>query len=204
MSAAPKLHLVFCSHTWAIQKLESAKLDLQNIGLIVELSINSNLAPMFNQVAVKRPGVAGLLSPKASAQQLAQKFDGLPAPLLLAAHPPVPAVAIANGVANLRQQDVGGKDIVLFVNVVDANNLWSVFGQADTVRVLWDMADPPNFALAQLGDQLAKHDGIATDSWEGVFFYRDERRRGAVDNVSAQKAYKEILADYPGLKAVFA
>jgi hypothetical protein len=69
---------------------------------------------------------------------------------------------------------------------------------------LWDMADPPNFALAQLGDQLAKHDGISTDSWEGVFFYRDERRRGVVDNVSAQKAYKEILADYPGLKAVFA
>jgi hypothetical protein len=204
MPSLPRFHLVVCSHSWAIQHLHRAEIDAGNVALIVELSINSNLAPMFGQVGVRRPGAAGLLSPKATALSLAQQFDDIIAPVLLAAHPPVPAAAISNGVANLRQQDLGGKDVVLMANVVDVASVWPVIGQADTFRVLWDLTDPPNFALGQLGDQLARWDGIGNDGWAGAFFYRDERRRTAVAVSEAKKAYEAVVKEYPGMKAVFA
>lgn len=164
--------------------------------IVVEAAVNSNLAPMLNRVYERRPGVAGLTRPSAEIDAIAESHDAIAAPVILAAHPPVPVPAIASGIANLRFLPGRYERVIVLVHVLDAPQLVGILPECDQYACLWDLADPPSLALAKVAELLSRHQCLSPTAWAGLHFYSHPKRPVA-DAAQALKEYQTALVDFP-------
>jgi hypothetical protein len=188
----------FYSHSWAVQVLDQIGLGDLSKTLIVEISINSILASVFNDLNSNRRGVAGLLRSDITVDQIVQNFSGLQCPIVLASRPPVPVASTASGVGVLRHAAHGFNRVILMVHLSEAATMIHAVADADRFGVLWDLADTPNVGLADLGIVLTRHNCLSDESWAGLHFYEHPRRKVA-DAQDRKKRYEQIFAEYPSV-----
>ncbi len=193
-----KVTCLFYSHAWAVQMLEQAGLGDMSQTLVVEVSINSILASVFNDSSASRFGVAGLLRSDMDVSKIAQQFSGLVSPLILASRPPVPVASTASGIGVLRHANHAYDHVVLMVHLSEAATMIPAVADADKFGILWDLADAPNVALADLGIILARHNCLSDESWAGLNFYSHPRRKVA-DAEARKMRYQTIFSEYPAL-----
>jgi hypothetical protein len=189
---------VFYSHAWAAHMLNSLGLGDLSRAVVVEVSVNSVLAPVFNDSSPERPGVAGLLRGDATVATVARKCSGFDYDIVLASRPPVPVATTASGVGLLRTAEGSHEQMILMVHLSEAAMMIHAFADADRFAVLWDLADTPNLALADLGILLARHHCLTADSWAGLHFYSHPKRKLA-DSEERKARYEQIFADYPAV-----
>jgi len=101
MSEKRPLHCVFYSHVWAVHMLKAANLGDMNKLVFIELASASNFASVFGLQGKARYGLAGLLQLGGRLEQVAQTLKYVPAPMVLAPHPPVPSAALCSAAAML-------------------------------------------------------------------------------------------------------
>ncbi len=193
-----RITCLFYSHSWAAQVLDQVGLGDLSKTLIVEVSINSILASVFNDVDSNRRGVAGLLRNDVKIDSLIQRFSGLAAPIILASRPPVPVAATASGVGVLRHSEHSFDRVILLVHLSEAATMMHAVADADEFGVLWDLADTPNVGLADLGVVLTRHNCLSEESWAGLHFYEHPRRR-VIDAQEKKKKYEQIFSEYPSM-----
>lgn len=188
----------FYSHAWAIQVLDRVGVGSLADTLVVEVSINSILSSVFNEVENNRRGAAGLLRNGVTVNDIMQRFSGLPCPIVLASRPPVPVAATAAGVGVLRHATHEFKRVILLVHLTEAALMAPALSEADEFGVLWDIADVPTLALADLGSILMRNDCLSDDSWAGLHFY-EHPRRTVPDAAARRQRYQDIFAEFPAL-----
>jgi hypothetical protein len=195
---AAMITCIFYSHAWAVQMLEHAAIGELGKTLVVEVSINSILASVFNDARTTRVGVAGLLRSDTEVSQIAEQFSGFASSIILASRPPVPVASTASGIGVLKHAEHGYQHVVLMVHLSEAATMIHAVAEADRFGVLWDLADTPNVALADLGVILARHNCLSDESWAGLHFYAHPRRKVA-DAAERKARYETIFAEYPAL-----
>lgn len=189
---------VFYSHVWVVQMLEKLGVARGEATVLVELAETSTLAPVFGEQGKARHGLAGLLHPGGRLDKLAARLDGLPAPLLLAPRPEVPATALCSAVGVLGSTPGVFRRAVLLVHVNDAPRFAAAYPQVDRFRVLWDLADIPTGALVRLAEVLVAQHCVSEERWGGFGLY-EHPRRAVADGAVRRAGFETLLGEYPGL-----
>ncbi|MGZ8218417.1 hypothetical protein [Methylomagnum sp.] len=215
MIPTPPLRCLFYSHVWCAQLLGSMPW-LAPESLLIELAEHSHLAPMVKQHGRDRPGLAPLLVPpvqrawfrrgtkwplpsiERALAPIQLRGPGRPVPLLVAAHPPLPLPAIESAIALLRQAECRFEEMVLLVHILDAPRFAAIFPQADSFRVLWDIADLPSAALPDLMRVLSGPLREAPCRWQG-FSLCNHPGRVPVDGAERWTLWRELLAEFPAI-----
>ena len=193
------VHCVIYSHVWSLFSLHKLPaLGALDKAAIVELGINSNFSAMTADLTKSRLGLRGLLQPGHGLADILETMDGVSCPVALAPRPPVPIGALASATALLGSTAGKFDKVVLMVNSLDAVQLRSCLSCADRLYVLWDMADMPTAALAQIGEVLVNQQLISTDNWGGFHLYSHPERPVA-DPAAVRASFSNILGQYPQL-----
>lgn len=195
-----QVHCVIYSHVWALHELEKLTgLGSLDKAVVVELAVNSNLSASWADTMDQRMGVGGLLRSNLGLRDIVERVEGLALPVAFAPRPPIPLGALASAVSLLGTATGDFDKVVLMVNSMEALPLMPCLANADRFYILWDMADAPSRALAQIGPALAAQRLIAPENWGGFQLYSHPRRPVASpDEVRA--AFARILDQYPQLE----
>lgn len=198
------VHCVIYSHIWSLFNLDklTALGPLDN-AVVVELAINSNLSASFIDAMKNRLGLGGLLRHNLGLQDIAETVDGVALPVAFAPRPPIPVGALASAVGLLGTAKGNFDKVILMVNCMEAPQLSPAFVNADRFYVLWDLADAPTRALAQVGDALASQRLISPDNWGGFHLY-SHSKRPVEDAASVTEQFQRILGQYPSLDSALA
>lgn len=198
------VHCVIYSHIWSLFNLDKlAALGPLDNAVVVELAINSNLSASFMDAMKNRLGLGGLLRHNLGLQDIAESVDGVALPVAFAPRPPIPVGALASAVGLLGTAKGNFDKVILMVNCMEAPQLSPAFVNADRFYVLWDLADAPTRALAQVGDALVSQRLISPDNWGGFHLYTHPKR--PVENAADTAAqFQLILGQYPALDSVLA
>jgi len=168
--------------------------------VLVELAVNSNLAPVFGMQGKPRYGLAGMLRLGAKLEQLGQPYKYVPAPLLLAPLPAISAGALCSAVGLVATSPSTYEDLVLLVHVSEAAQFADAYVHVNHFSILWDIADPPVQSLINLADVLVANGYVSQATWKGFTLYQHPNRT-LPDAQARRKEFENVLQDYPLLTA---
>ncbi len=194
------LHCLFYSHVWTVHMLKNLKLGDWDKTVLVELAVNSNLAPVFGMQGKPRYGLSGMLRLGAKLEQLGQTYKYVPAPLLLAPQPNIPAAALCSAVGLTASSPSIYENVVLLVHVSEAPQFTDAYAYVNHFSIVWDIADPPTQSLVTLAEVLMANGCVSQESWKGFILYQHPNRVLA-DAQARRKALESVLQDYPLLAA---
>jgi len=201
MEQQRSVECLFYSHVWAIHMLKHLKLGSLDDTILVELAETSNLAPVFGEQAKARYGLAGLLHLSGRLEKLAQPFKNVPAPLVLAPRPPVPADALCSAVGLLATTPAPYQRALVLVHIDDAEKFASAYPAVSRFTVAWDVADAPTASLVQMAEALTRNHCVSADSWGGFRWYSHPHRKVA-DAEQRLHSLQEAVQEYPQLAEV--
>jgi hypothetical protein len=190
---------LFYSHVWTTHLLRHAGLGNFNNAVLAELAVVSNLAVMFRQQAQMRLGLAGLLAHRNCLDKLGTNYPILPAPLILAPDPAVPAAALESAVSLLSTTTASYDKVTLLVHMNDAPAFANAYHHVDQFSILWDIADPPTGVLECLASVLADNDCITPQRWCGLHLCNHPLRALAAAG-ERRALLQSVLDEFPRLQ----
>lgn len=195
------IHCVVYSHVWSLFRLDAiAALGSMEKAAVVELAVNSNLAAAFIDGAKNRLGLGGLLRRNVALQDIVETVEDLAWPVAFASRPPIPIGALSSAVGLLASAEGRFDKIILMVHILEAAQLQAAMTAADRYHVVWDLADAPTRALAQVGEALAAQRVLGPAHWGGFHLYTDPRR--PVENeAQSRQNFESVIGQYPDLLA---
>ncbi len=196
MNSTRYIQCVFYSHVWAIHMLRRAHIGQFEDQVLIELSIESNLAAVFGEQAKPRLGLAGLLRLSGRLEKLVHSFNNIPCPLILAPQPNVALAALCSAVALLPSTPTTYQRITLLVHIDDSALFTHAYSYVDRFCVLWDIADIPTDTLITLAEILTDQHQINPSQWSGFHWYKHPNRpiTDAPERIAALQA---LIAEYP-------
>lgn len=198
MTLGNTIECVFYSHSWSVYCLEQMGITGSDDVILIELAKRSTLAMVVGDTSRNRLGVAGLLEPSCRLESLSEVFDDIQQKLVLASHQELSITALTSAVGLLAHKKIKQKRIVLLVSILEAQELAPAWQQAQRFHVLWDVADYPNLALAELGEVLSGQACLSDETWGGLHFYQHKQRQ--MENAtSLLEEYQAVLSNYPAL-----
>jgi hypothetical protein len=192
------IQCIFYSHVWAIHMLKHAGLGSFENQVLIELATISNLAAIFGEQGKARFGLAGMLRLSGRLEQFAQEFKNVPARLILAPKPEIPASALCSAVGLLATTPSFYQKATLLVHLNDAPQFASAYPYVNCFSMLWDIADVPTPTLVQLAQILVENHCITQETWRGFHLYKHPNRP-VPDMKDRLATLKSILDDYPTL-----
>lgn len=197
MKQPRQVQCIFYSHIWSVSMVKHAGLGEMDNSILVELGVNSNIAPMFRAQAATREGLAGLLAGN-SLKKLGKELKSVPAPLILAPRPAVPAATLESAVSLLSYAEGEYEKITLLVHISDVPRFAGAYHHVDQFSVLWDIADFPDSNLVRMAKVLVEAQCITRERWRGFHFCNHPRRQVA-DFASRKDALLGIVNEFPQL-----
>lgn len=198
MSHTQKIDCVIYSHVWAARHIESIYAQGSEKLVLVEAAKLSNMAAMLGCQGQMDAGVAGLLEPGTRLEDLAQRYDRLAFPLVLAPRPSVPVTALNSALSVLADVPGDYERIVIMLHVADAIEILPALTHVDRFSFLLDCADNVDAKLARVAQEMANLGLIRESTWAGVFFYQRSEQPNA-SAIARESSLREILNSYPSL-----
>jgi hypothetical protein len=192
------VHCIFYSHVWAIHMLKHAGIASFEKQVLIELAVSSNLAPVFGEQGKARYGLAGLLRLAGKLEQFTQTLKYVPAPLILAPRPDIPAPALCSAVNLLRVSQSDFEGAILLVHIDDAPLFISAYQTVSKFSILWDLADAPTPALVTLANILTTHSFLNKETWAGFHLYKHPNRP-IIDVESRRDLFQQTFQSFPEL-----
>lgn len=198
MTEQRRIQCVFYSHVWAIHILQQANLGPMSNTVLVELAVQSNLAPVFRAQKKERYGLAGLLAFNDCLDKIGTTYQQLSAPIVLAPNPMVTEATLESAVALLATTEGPYDKATLLVHINDAPQFSDAYQHVDEFHILWDLADAPNVALQNLCAILAKTHCLNQDTWGG-FHLCSHPMRPLADADERRTMFDQIIGEHPAL-----
>jgi len=165
------LELVLYQNPLAILNLDAIGVEDNSDVLVVELSASSIFAPVFDQQAKLRFGLAGLLGDLDRASTLPKAFRASRRRILLGSRPSVPVQASVGALAELRNLDVKFRRIIVMLHLSEVDKFIYGLQLASTFSILLKGDDAVPAGLLRAVDRLQKLKAIDKESWKGLAFY---------------------------------
>lgn len=136
--------------------------------LLVEVSSASVLAPVFDQQAKLRFGIAGLLGDAGRIDRLARNYSSLKNPVILGSRPAVSALSTQGALAILRDVEVPYKRILVLLHLSEMERFTYVLQMCDRFSVMLYRDDPVPFTLPRSAALLDRLKVLTPESWGGL------------------------------------
>jgi hypothetical protein len=199
MSTKRKVECVFYSHVWSIYELEKLGFIKAGNELIVELALESRLAPVFDRSEKTNKGLIPLLQQDVSLHKLAFRQNDIKAPVILAAFPSVAIDIQLSALSLLPAVESHIDKVIVLIHINDAPSFEGAYPIMDSFSIVWDMADHPGFELSALSRSLLNQQCLNKEKWKG-FFLCNHPNRQLSDNVLRESILRRLLNDFPLLK----
>jgi hypothetical protein len=184
---------------WAVHLLKQAGFNNLDNHILVELATTSNLAPVFGEQGKPRFGLAGMLRLSGRLEQFAQEFKNVPARLILAPKPEIPAAALCSAVGLLATTPSLYQKVILLIHINEASQFLAAYPYVNHFSIFWDIADNPSAALVSLAEILVNNQLLTSETWQGFHFYRHPNR--PVPEIKERlAAFENVLQEFPSLK----
>ena len=136
--------------------------------LVVEVSAASVLAPVFDQQAKLRFGIAGLLGDSGRIGRLARNYSGLENPVILGSRPAVSVFSTQGALTLLRNLNIPYERIVLLLHLSEMERFAYALQMCERFAVLLYRNDPVPFTLPKAASILAQLEVLTPESWGGL------------------------------------
>jgi len=173
MMSPNKIEIVLYQNASAILQLESLGMAEDAKVLVLELSASSVLAPVFDQQAKLRFGLAGLLGDSSRIDTLPKTFTKNRRSIVLGSRPTVSASASQSALANLKNMPSGYDRFVVMLHLSEVDRFLYSLQIADSFSVLLNQQDPIPMGLIRAVKVLQQLEVLNVSSWKGVGFYTE-------------------------------
>jgi len=173
MMSPNKIEIVLYQNASAILQLESLGIAEDAKVLVLELSASSVLAPVFDQQAKLRFGLAGLLGDSSRIDTLPKTFTKNRRSIVLGSRPTVSASASQSALANLKNMPSDYDRFVIMLHLSEVDRFLYSLQIADSFSVLLNQQDPVPMALIRAVKVLQQLEVLNASSWKGVGFYAE-------------------------------
>ena len=173
MMSPNKIEIVLYQNASAILQLESLGMAEDAKVLVLELSASSVLAPVFDQQAKLRFGLAGLLGDSSRIDTLPKTFTKNRRSIVLGSRPTVSASASQSALANLKNMPSDYDRFVIMLHLSEVDRFLYSLQIADSFSVLLNQQDPVPMALIRAVKVLQQLEVLNASSWKGVGFYAE-------------------------------
>lgn len=179
MNRSHRIEMLFYSHPWALHLMAGTGIDLDRKLIFVEVATDSHLAALAPDPDARRLGLLPLLrQPKRTdLSSLGTECAKVPAPVILAANPPLPRQLFLDSLMLLDTRSFPVDAIVLLCHVAQATAARSIFPMVDRFHLLWDVADYPSEALLACARSLKLSGSLEGDRWGGFHLGLHPMRR---------------------------
>jgi hypothetical protein len=199
MSTIRKVECVFYSHVWSIYELENLGFIKTGNELIVELALESRLAPVFDRSEKINKGLITLLQQGVSLHKLAFRQSDIKAPIILAPFPSVATDIQLSALSLLPAVESHIDKVIALIHINDAPTFAGAFPIMDGFSIVWDIADHPGFELSALSRSLLNQQCLNKEKWKG-FFLCNHPNRQLSDKALRESILRTLLCDFPALK----
>ena len=173
MMSPNKIEIVLYQNASAILQLESLGMAEDAKVLVLELSASSVLAPVFDQQAKLRFGLAGLLGDSSRIDTLPKTFTKNRRSIVLGSRPTVSASASQSALANLKNMPSDYDRFVIMLHLSEVDRFLYSLQIADSFSVLLNQQDPIPMGLIRAVKVLQQLEVLNASSWKGVGFYAE-------------------------------
>ena len=176
----------------AIRHLSAVGVRDDGRSLIIEMSAASVLAPVFDQQAQSRLGIAGLLS-GTPLSSLGRSFEGVRNPIVLGSRPAVPVYSSLGAAAHMRNIEIPFERVLVMVHLAELDRLSYLLQLASRFVILLADSDPVPFALPAKVQLMARMQVLDSSSWGGLCYFNPA---GGVPGDGVSEACEEVLAGF--------
>ena len=166
-----KLECVLYQSPLAIHHLDALGVENDGASLIVELSVISILAPVFDAQVKLRAGLAGLLADSSRLREVSRRFSPIKNPIILASRPAVPVQSTMTALGLLRQVEIEQDRIVVMIHLSEARRFAYALQLMESFAFLLDREDPVPFSLPDAARLLTYMQLVDEKSWNGLVTY---------------------------------
>lgn len=172
ITSSKSMQCVLYQSPLAINHLEVLGVEDDENTLIVELSMISILAPVFDSQNRVRVGLAGLLGDAARIKKIRQHYRRIANPVILASRPPVAVHSTIAALGLLKDLDFDQDHIVVMVHLSEVRRFSYALQFMDSFAFLLDRDDPVPFSLPDAARLLAYMHLLDSDVWKGIFSFK--------------------------------
>jgi hypothetical protein len=169
--SANKLEFVLYQNPMAIENLDAIGIADSDDSLVIELSASSIFAPVFDQQAKLRFGLAGLLGDAERVSTLPRAFRSSRRKILLGSRPSVPVQSSVGALAELKRMDTDFERMIVMLHLSEVDKFIYGLQLASTFCILLRYGDAVPAGLLRAVDRLAKLKALDGESWKGLAFY---------------------------------
>lgn len=177
----------------AIKHLETVGINDDGSALVVELSMISILAPVFDAQAKLRVGLAGLLSDESRISKISRRYPGTKNPVILTSRPAVAVHSMIAALGLLKRLEFDQKRIVVMVHLSDARRFAYALQFMDSFSFLLDRDDPIPFTLPDAAGLLAQMHLINDDVWKGIVTFS---RQGKIAATERREMWEQLQGEF--------
>mgnify|MGYP001064581787 CR=1 FL=1 len=179
-----ELEFVLYQNPLSILNLDAIGIEDDPDVLVVELSASSIFAPVFDQQAKLRFGLAGLLGDFKRVDTLPRVYQANRRKILLGSRPSVSTHASVAALSELASLDTSFQRIIIMLHLSEVDKFIYGLQLASTFSILLKRGDVVPVGLLRAVDRLERLGAINQDSWKGLAFYGGD---------DAQSVDQEIL-----------
>ncbi len=194
------LDCLFYSHAWSIYQLEKLGLIKTGNELVLELALESRLAPVFDQSEKRHQGLIPLLQPGTSLHKLAIRHNSVTSPVILAPNPSVAVDIQLSALALATSTESPIDKVITLIHVNDGPTFAGAYPMMSRFSIAWDVADYPNVELSNLTQSLVDQQCLSKEKWNG-FFLGSHPDRQSPDNKLREAVLRSLLNEFPVLNA---
>lgn len=201
MALSRPIHCLFYSHVWSIYQLEALGLIKAKNPLLVELSVESKFAAVFDRCDQRHKGLIELLQPGTQLHKLAYRAKNINTPIILAPNPKASVDALIAALSVIASVDSPIDDVTVLIHINDGAQFVDAYSLMSDFSIVWDVADFPNAALLALTQALAKEQCLSKNKWKGFHLFNHPNRQ-LPENKVRESILRGLLNDFPVLNSV--
>lgn len=177
----------------AIKHLKDVGVEDDGNSLIVELSMISILAPVFDSQAKLRVGLAGLLSDESRIEMVIRQFPGMKNPVILSSRPTVAVHSTIAALGLLRSLEFDQNRVIVMVHLSEARRFAYALQFMDSFTFLLDRNDPIPFSLPDTARLLSYMHLLDKKLWKGMVTFA---RSGAGQPSERTRMWDALYSEY--------
>lgn len=201
MALSRSVHCLFYSHVWSIYQLEALGLIKGKNPILVELSIESKFAAVFDRSEQRHKGLIELLQPNAQLHKLAYRPKNINTPIILAPNPKASVDALVAALSVVATVDSPVDDVTVLIHINDGAQFADAYPLMSDFSIVWDVADFPNAALLALTESLVRDQCLSKDKWKGFYLFNHPNRQ-LPENKVRESILRDLLNNFPVLSPV--